>query len=118
MINRHPDEPVPIATLHVTPARLAELFPMEFQDLDPLAAPEPSTGVRVLLSDGTPVFVIYGTVTETVMLETPAGGDLAEVLAMVLREFPIEAAELRWVRAENDERLLRILRSEPALARR
>jgi hypothetical protein len=52
----------PIALLQLSEDRLRELFPVEFSEVDPLAAAEPSIGSLVQFDSGFYAVVMYGNV--------------------------------------------------------
>src|SRR3954453_10787361 len=82
----------PIALLQLSEGRLRELFPVEFSEVDPLAAAEPSIGSLVQLDSGLYAVIMYGKVTgqtEVSMLFP------AHWLAF-LREVPLSTNEIVW----------------------
>jgi hypothetical protein len=87
---------VPGLVLNLSVARLRELFPVEFDAMDPLSEPEPSEGALVRLDSGLQVVVVHGTITHRVTLSFPATADLSRALPNVFAEIPVRSSEIVW----------------------
>jgi hypothetical protein len=79
----------PALTAHVAEADLMRLFPVLFDDVDPLAAAEPSKAALLQLDSGRLAVVEYGTVTSTVTVSVPSDADTGETLLDLLLEAPL-----------------------------
>lgn len=86
----------PIALLHLSRERLEELFPVEFSDVDPLAAAEPSIGALVQLESGPYAVVMHGKTTGDTEVSLPVSAQMARNWAAFLREVPLVANEIVW----------------------
>jgi len=86
----------PVALLHLSRERLEELFPVEFSEVDPLAAAEPSIGALVQLESGTYAVVMYGKITGEAEVSLPVSGPTAHDWASFLREVPLLSKEIAW----------------------
>jgi hypothetical protein len=86
----------PIALLQLTEDRLRELFPVEFSQVDPLAAAEPSIGSLVQLDSGPYAVVMYGKSTGETEVSMPVSAPLARYWSAFLREVPLIAQEIVW----------------------
>jgi hypothetical protein len=88
----------PIALLQLSEDRLRELFPVDFSEVDPLAAAEPSIGSLVQLDSGPYAVVMYGKSTGETEVSMPVSAPLARYWAAFLREVPLIANEIVWTR--------------------
>src|SRR5713226_4734839 len=86
----------PIALLRLSRARLEELFPIEFSDVDPLAAAEPSIGALIQLQSGPYAVVMHGQATGDTEVSMPVSAPMARHWAAFLREVPLIANEIVW----------------------
>jgi hypothetical protein len=86
----------PIALLQLSEDRLRELFPVEFSQVDPLAAAEPSIGSLVQLDSGPYAVVMYGKSTGETEVSMPVSAPLARYWEAFLREVPLIANEIVW----------------------
>ncbi|HEV7488336.1 MAG TPA: hypothetical protein VGQ65_21890 [Thermoanaerobaculia bacterium] len=90
----------PIALLQLSEDRLRELFPVEFSQVDPLAAAEPSIGSLVQLDSGPYAVVMYGKSTGETEVSMPVSAPLARYWAAFLREVPLINNEIVWTSAK------------------
>jgi len=86
----------PIALLRLSRERLDELFPIEFSDVDPLAAAEPSIGALVQLEGGPYAVVMHGKTTGDTEVSMPVSAPTARHWAAFLREVPLITNEIVW----------------------
>jgi hypothetical protein len=86
------DDAKPIALLQLSEDLLRELFPVEFSEVDPLAAAEPSIGSLVQLNNGLYAVIMYGTVTGQTEVSMP----LSAHWLPFLREVPLRSDEIVW----------------------
>jgi hypothetical protein len=86
----------PIALLRLSRARLEELFPVEFSEVDSLAAAEPSIGAMVQLESGPYAVVMHGKTTGDTEVSLPVSAPMALHWAAFLREVPLIANEIVW----------------------
>jgi hypothetical protein len=86
----------PVALLQLSEDRLRELFPVEFSQVDPLAAAQPSIGSLVQLDSGPYAVVMYGKSTGETEVSMPVSAPLARYWAAFLREVPLIASEILW----------------------
>jgi hypothetical protein len=86
----------PIALLQLSEDRLRELFPVDFTEVDPLAAAEPSIGSLVQLDSGPYAVVMFGKSTGETEVSMPVSAPLARYWAAFLREVPLIANEIVW----------------------
>ena len=82
----------PVALLQLSENRLRELFPVDFSEVDPLAALEPSIGSLVQLDCGPYAVVMYGKITGQTEVSMP----LTAHWLPFLREVPLRANEIVW----------------------
>jgi hypothetical protein len=101
----------PIALLQLSEDRLRELFPVEFSQVDPLAAAEPSIGSLVQLDSGPYAVVLYGKSTGETEVSMPVSAPLARYWAAFLREVPLINTEIVWTSVNIAPR--RAARSSP-----
>jgi hypothetical protein len=85
-----------IALLQLSEDRLRELFPVDFTEVDPLAAAEPSIGSLVQLDSGPYAVVMYGKSMGEAEVSMPVSAPLARYWAAFLREVPLIANEIVW----------------------
>jgi hypothetical protein len=90
----------PIALLQLSEDRLRELFPVEFSQVDPLAAAEPSIGSLVQLDSGSYAVVMYGKSSGETEVSMPVSAPLARYWAAFLREVPLIKNEIVWTSAK------------------
>jgi hypothetical protein len=86
----------PIALLQLSEERLCQLFPIEFSEVDPLAAAEPSIGSLVQLDSGFYAVVMYGKRTGQTEVSIPVSAPPAPHWTAFLREVPLLANEIVW----------------------
>jgi hypothetical protein len=86
----------PIALLQLSEDRLRELFPVEFSEVDPLAAAEPSIGSLVQFDSGFYAVVMYGKRTGQTEISIPVSATPAPHWTAFLREVPLLAIEIAW----------------------
>jgi hypothetical protein len=86
----------PVALLQLSEDRLRELFPVDFTEVDPLAAAEPSIGSLVQLDSGPYAVVMFGKSTGETEVSMPVSAPLARYWAAFLREVPLIANEIVW----------------------
>jgi hypothetical protein len=100
MRRTHPEElsedARPIALLRLSRERLEELFPVEFSEVDPLAAAEPSIGALIQLESGPYAVVMHGKTTGDTEVSLPVNAPMARHWAALLREVPLIANEIVW----------------------
>jgi hypothetical protein len=82
----------PIALLKLSEGRLRELFPVEFSEVDPLAAAEPSIGALVQLDSGPYAVVMYGEITGQTEVSMP----LTSLWSAFVLEVPVRTNEIVW----------------------
>lgn len=90
----------PVMTAHISPLELERFFPVDFVDVDPLAAAEPSRAALLRLETGGLVVVEYGLVTCTLTVSVPRDRDFDETLAELFLEVPIPSSAIEWLAAE------------------
>ena len=86
-----------IALLQLSERRFRELFPIEFSEVDPLAAAEPSIGSLVQLDSGPYAVVMYGKSTG----QTEVSMRLLTDWSAFLLEVPLLANEIVWTAATS-----------------
>src|ERR1700686_1875584 len=86
----------PIALLRLSRERLEELFPVDFSEVDPLAAAEPSIGALVQLESGPFAVVMHGKITGDTEVSLPVSAPIARHWAAFLREVPLITNEIVW----------------------
>jgi large subunit ribosomal protein L29 len=91
------EDAVPGMVLHATKHRLAELFPVRFSAVDPLAEAEPSEAALVQLESGAFAAINYGTITQRVTISVPISANVRKTIEALLREAAIRAEEIIWV---------------------
>ena len=89
-------EAFPVLLADVPEQKLPELLPIELEELDPFAEPEPSVGALLQLVSGWYVVVVYGKVTSTMKVLIPEGTDPARGIDAVLDEIPLPPSSIRW----------------------
>ena len=67
---------------------LTQFFPIEFEDIDVLAAPEPSMGAMIRLESGHHLVIIYGKITHSLAVLKPPNENTGEVLQALFNEVP------------------------------
>ncbi|HVR40982.1 MAG TPA: hypothetical protein VMU84_17955 [Thermoanaerobaculia bacterium] len=87
-------------TAHLSEGDLERLFPVDFKDLDSLAAAEPSRAALLRLDAGSLVVVEYGTVTSTLTISVPRDADVGETLVELLEEVPFTPSSIEWLAKE------------------
>ncbi len=90
----------PSLIVRMTPVELEHLFPIEFVDLDPLAAAEPSRGALLRLASGRLVVIEYGLVTSRLTVSVPAYVNIAETLLDLMNEAQIDMDAVEWITDE------------------
>lgn len=86
--------PAFIAT--VGESELIELFPVSFEALDPLQAPEPSS-IALLHFPSGPAAVVYGKVTGTITVSLPTSDNAPRIFHELIGEVPL-GNRIQWVR--------------------
>jgi hypothetical protein len=109
------DDVRPVLIAHVAEADLERLFPVQFSDLDPLAAAEPSRAALVRLDSGSLVVVEYGTVTSRLTVSVPQHADMAEMLVDLWREAPLPEGSIDWVADEVETPSEAFAAEDPAM---
>jgi len=84
------------AIIQLTRTRLAELFPVEFRDVDPLSAAEPSVGGLIQLDGGLYTVVVYGKITGETEVSFPISSAEDRSWDAFLREVPLTGKEIIW----------------------
>ncbi len=89
----------PALTAHVSESDFLRLFPVLFNEVDTLAAAEPSKAALLRLDTGRLVVVEYGTITSTVTVSVPLDADAGETLVDLLLEAPLEGlgSTIEWL---------------------
>lgn len=87
----------------VSASDLLELFPVSFEDLDPLQAPEPSS-VALLRFPSGPAAVVYGRATGTITVSLPEDGDAPRIFHELIDEVPL-GGRIQWLRDDLSEPL-------------
>lgn len=87
----------PAMTLRLSESELRTLFPVEFQDVDPLAAAEPSRATLIRLDSGKLAVVEFGIATSTLTVSVPVGANVDETLSDLFLEAPINGAAIAWI---------------------
>ena len=90
----------PALTAHLAESEVRRLFPVQFLEIDPLAAPEPSRAALIRLDSGGLVVIEYGESTSTLTVSVPIGVNLSETLGELLREAPIAQQAIDWLAEE------------------
>ena len=89
-------EAIPVLTAHLSEREFRKFFPVETDELDAFAEPEPSVGALIQLECGSYVVVIYGRTTGTMKLLLPKGTEPGSGLDAVLAEVPLPPDCVRW----------------------
>src|SRR5258708_18286719 len=87
----------PALTAHISESELQRLFPVQFGEVDALAAAEPSKAALLRLNSGRLVIVEYGTITSTVTVSVPSDADAGETLIDLLLEAPLSVPSIEWL---------------------
>lgn len=87
----------PSLIARIPSAELERLFPVQFVDLDPLAAAEPSRGALLRLQSGRMVVIEYGLVTSRLTVSVPTSANIAETLIDLLNEARIDMDRVEWI---------------------
>lgn len=90
----------PVMMFRMSDSDVSRLFPVQFQDVDPFAAPEPTRAALVRLNSGRLALVEFGKVTSSVTISVPQGASVGETLADLRREAPIAEDAITWVAEE------------------
>jgi hypothetical protein len=85
----------------VSASDLLELFPVRFEDLDPLQAPEPSSLALLRFPSG-PAAVVYGRETGTVTVSLPDDDDAPRIFHELIDEVPL-GGRIQWLRDDLSE---------------
>ncbi len=83
-------EPMVLALVANVPLWLVRKLPVKLKKLDPLSVAEPSLGASIMLETGELALIVYGTVTENLLVELPANWNIEEGIRAVLDEIPVE----------------------------
>ena len=86
--------PAFIAT--VSASELFELFPVRFEELDPLQAPEPASMALLHFPSG-PAAVVYGRETATITVSLPDDDRAPLIFQELLDDVPL-GERIQWVR--------------------
>lgn len=89
----------PVLTAHVSQFDLMRLFPVQFAEVDALAAAEPCKAALLRLDSGRLVVIEYGTVTSTVTVSVPLDADSNDTLIDLLVEAPL-GSSIEWLSDE------------------
>jgi hypothetical protein len=92
-----------IFELRISEKDFKQLFYIEFDELDILAAPEPSLGAMVCLESGQYLVLIYGKVTKTLTVLKPPDDEAEKVLAALFNEVPGLIQQEQNLVVENDK---------------
>jgi hypothetical protein len=87
----------PALTAHVSESDFLRLFPVQFDEVDALAAAEPSKAALLRLDSGRLVVVEYGSITSTVTVSVPFDADARETLVDLLLEAPLDGSTIEWL---------------------
>jgi hypothetical protein len=105
--NELTERAVPVLAAQVSEAELADLIPVEFQDInDPDATAEPSKGALIQLAAGPFVVLFYGKESGRLVLESPASANAVTNVRSFLEEVPISS--ILWIRPD----VLNVFRQE------
>jgi hypothetical protein len=85
-----------VLTVEVSEPEFKKLFPVDMEEIDPHAEPEPSVGALVQLQSGPYVVVIYGKESHTMKVLVPDGTDPIKGIEQVLAEVPIPKRRILW----------------------
>lgn len=88
--------PAFIAT--VSASELLALFPVVFEELDPLQAPEPSTLALLHFPSG-PAAVVFGRETGTITVSLPDNADGPRIFDELIEEVPL-GDRIQWTRED------------------
>jgi hypothetical protein len=80
-----------------------DLFPVRFEDLDPLSAPEPSEGALIKLENGEVILTVYGKKTGHLVIEAPKSHPTKTAIKAILSEIPPLGEYVLWT-AESSSR--------------
>jgi|SRR5450759_623055 hypothetical protein len=89
-------EASPVLRAQLAEDRVKKLFPVQFDEVDPWAASEPTKGALVRLEKGDLFVVTYGMATHTLEISLPKVKDVRSVVTRILEEAPIEPADIEW----------------------
>jgi hypothetical protein len=100
MIKASPEElqteATPVIQAGLDESTVRQLIPVDFESLDPLAGPEPSMGALVRLETGLLAVVIYGLVTQTLLLKVAQNEVSADSVRKLLEEIRVPRGSIRW----------------------
>ncbi|MDP9190914.1 MAG: hypothetical protein M3P06_04335 [Acidobacteriota bacterium] len=115
---------VEIKTSNLTPAFIAtvsasellELFPVNFEGLDPLQAPEPSSLALLHFASG-PAAIVFGSETGTITVSLPDDDDAPRIFDELIAEVPL-GDRIQWIREDLAERNIRSIQRRVSRTRR
>jgi len=99
--------PVLALIAYLPASMLRRTIPVELEEVDPFAEPEPSEGATIELASGRYVIVIFGRETERLSVHA-AWPEAPESIADFLRESGLDAAAVEWM----EPRVAAVLGSE------
>ena len=86
----------PVLLARVPATQIRKLFPVDFEEIHPLSAPEPSMGALIALENGDLFVAIYEQETETLQIEMPKSKPAAETVRALLREVQLDRPHITW----------------------
>jgi hypothetical protein len=99
--NELTERAVPVLAARLSEAELADLIPVEFQDInDPEATAEPSKGALIQLAAGPLVVLFYGKESGRLVLESPASANATRNVLLFFKEVPIPKSRVLWTRPD------------------
>lgn len=90
------EDVIPILRAEISEEQLYQIFPIEFDELDPLCEPEPSVGALLRLESGDLVVVTYGRETGTLVLQIPESESVASTSTALFKEIPMLKEKTTW----------------------
>lgn len=87
----------PALVAHLGAAEFENVFRVDFQDLDPFDAAEPSRAALVRLDSGKLIVVEYGLSTSTLTVSVPEDADVNETVCDLLQETGIDTGAIDWL---------------------
>lgn len=91
----------PVMTAAISEAELTEWFPVRFQHVtDPQEAAEPSRAALVRLDTDECFALIYGELSNQIMLRIPTSVDAAAFMRSFFREVPLPTSRIIWRRQD------------------
>ena len=91
----------PVMTAAISEAELSKWFPVTFQDVtDPQEVAEPSKAALVQLAAGSYLVILYGKLSNQLMLRIPTSVDPSFFMTAFFREVPLPRGRIVWRRQD------------------